>query len=88
MAVKTLIVSKVGVKNGAAWARSKSLPVIEMPADWKNYGRSAGMVRNQAMLERAEGLLAIGDGHSPGTKNMIRIAERRGIRCFVFVITS
>ena len=73
---------------GAAWARSKSLPVIEMPADWKSYGRSAGMIRNQAMLERAEGLLAIWDGHSPGTKNMIRIAERKGIRCFVFVITS
>jgi hypothetical protein len=73
--------------HGASWAKWKSYPVIEMPADWKSYGRSAGMIRNQAMLNQADALLAVWDGHSPGTKNMISIAKRKGIKYFVFLTT-
>jgi hypothetical protein len=72
---------------GASWANWKSLPVIEMPADWKTHGRSAGMIRNKDMLDQADALLAIWDGHSPGTKNMISIAKKKGIKCFVFLTT-
>ena len=72
---------------GASWANWKSIPVIEMPADWKSHGRSAGMIRNKAMLDQADALLAIWDGHSPGTKNMIQITTKKGLQCFVFLTT-
>jgi len=73
---------------GASWAKWKSLPVIEMPADWKTHGRSAGMIRNKDMLNIADALIAVWNGQSMGTKNMISIAKKKGLKCFVFLTTA
>jgi len=43
----------------------------EIPADWNKYGKSAGYIRNKQMAEYGDELLAIWDGHSKGTLNMI-----------------
>lgn len=60
--------------------------VAWMPADWERYGRSAGMRRNEQMLEcvRPELVIAFWDGSSLGTKNTINRARRAGIRVAVF----
>jgi hypothetical protein len=42
------------------------------PADWNKFGKSAGHVRNQAMADYADILLAFWDGKSTGTKSMIK----------------
>ncbi len=54
-------------------ARELGLGVEKYPANWSKYGRSAGMIRNREMAERADILLAIWDGFSPGTAGMIEI---------------
>jgi len=48
----------------------------EMPADWKHYGRSAGMRRNADMAAFADGALCFWNGVSKGTKNMIETMKR------------
>lgn len=53
------------------------------PADWDHLGRSAGYVRNEQMASYADGLLAIWDGRSPGTKSMIDIAYKRKLKVYV-----
>lgn len=60
--------------------------VAYMPANWERYGRSAGMRRNEQMLEcvRPELVIAFWDGSSAGTKNTIDRARRAGIRVAVF----
>ena len=41
------------------------------PADWDKHGRAAGPIRNKQMADYADVLIAVWDGKSRGTKNMI-----------------
>lgn len=42
----------------------------EFPADWDQYGKAAGPIRNKEMAEYADALLLIWDGSSKGSANM------------------
>lgn len=53
-------------------------PVV-YAAEWAKYGKRAGMLRNKIMAQNADGLIAFWDGKSPGTKNMIEEAKKRGL---------
>lgn len=64
---------------GKWWAFAHRIRVIEFPADWKQFGRKAGPVRNDQMARYANALLAFWDGESKGTANMIEVAARRGL---------
>ena len=75
-------------KRGEQYARDKDLPMRRFLADWRRYGRGAGAVRNAEMAEHAEALIAIWDGISPGTKNMIAIARKKGLRVYVHIINK
>lgn len=70
---------------GEAWAEANSVPVKKFKAAWDEYGKSAGPIRNRQMAEYADALLAVWDGKSPGTKNMIHEATKRGL--VVLVVT-
>lgn len=61
---------------GERWAAQHGIPVRRFPAQWRNpvtgeNDRSAGHRRNADMARYASGLIALWDGRSPGTKNMI-----------------
>ena len=68
------------------WAKSHGLKCIVMPADWDQYGRSAGYRRNEDMVSKgyAKALIAVWDGTSRGTKHMIEHARKCNLRVFVF----
>lgn len=84
---------------GEEWALSRNVGVKYFPADWKNlshpdaiiainkfgqkYDKMAGHRRNEQMAEYADALIAIWDGKSPGTKNMIDIMRKLGKAVFV-----
>lgn len=53
------------------YALSHHIKLYKFPADWGRYGHAAGPMRNRDMAAFGDGLLAIWDGVSPGTKNMI-----------------
>lgn len=69
---------------GEAWACWEGLPVEVYPARWTVYGRSAGARRNRQMAHVADALVAVWDGVSPGTRDMIDVATRAGLRIFVY----
>ena len=69
---------------GEQWAAKNGIPVKQFKADWKTYGRAAGPKRNEQMAEYGEALLAIWDGESKGTANMIKNAEKQGLTVHVF----
>lgn len=75
---------------GERYAEKYGLKLSVFPADWKRYGRRAGYIRNSEMAEFASGdnssadLIAFWDGKSRGTKMMIDIANKKGIRVHVF----
>lgn len=70
---------------GERWARRRGIPVRRFLPDW-SLGKVAGPLRNQEMLEYAapDGhLVALWDGYSNGTLDMITRARRAGLRVTV-----
>lgn len=70
---------------GEQWAKTSNISVKLFPADWGKFGKAAGFVRNKEMAEYADALIAIWDGVSRGTENMIFNA--RGFELKVYVLT-
>ena len=66
-------------KLGERYAREKGYDIKEFPANW-NLGKSAGYIRNDEMAQYADMLIAFWDGTSRGTKHMIDLANKRGIK--------
>ena len=65
------------------YSQENNLPLAEFHADWNQYRRAAGPIRNREMAEYGEALIAIWDGESRGTKNMIEEATKRGLKVYV-----
>lgn len=64
---------------GERYAREYGLPCESISPDWEQYGKAAGPIRNAQMARRSQALVAFWDGESPGTRNMICMARRRGL---------
>lgn len=65
---------------GERYAQEKGYEVKKFPAKWDEYGKKAGYLRNQEMGDYADGLIAFWDGQSKGTKHMIDIANKNGLK--------
>ncbi|MFA5297605.1 MAG: DUF2493 domain-containing protein [Lutibacter sp.] len=65
---------------GELYANERNYPIKQFPADWRRYGKSAGQKRNQEMANYADALIAFWDGKSKGTKNMIDLATKAGLK--------
>jgi hypothetical protein len=66
------------------WARSTGVPTDPYPADWGRFGRAAGPLRNQRMVDVLSGVrhglvAAFPSGASVGTMDCVRRATRAGI---------
>jgi len=70
---------------GEYYAQLYSIPVKQFPADWKRHKRGAGPIRNKQMAEYADALIAVWDGKSKGTKNMIDQATKKGLKVYVHI---
>lgn len=74
---------------GELWAAQNGIPIERFPADWNTHGRSAGYRRNAEMASNADALIALWDGTSKGTKGMIDLAKKRGLKVFVqYILTN
>ena len=73
---------------GKIWAQANNITISTFPADWNKYGKKAGMIRNQEMADYAEALIAIWDGPSKGTLDMIKKAKKNKILTAVFIFDS
>lgn len=64
------------------------IEVIGVPAVWNKYGKGAGPIRNQKMLDigKPEIVLAFHNdiSSSKGTAHMINISKKAGISVFLF----
>lgn len=67
---------------GGAWARSVDIEVHEEPAtkeEWLKYGKAAGPIRNQRMLDTWKPNLVIAFPGKTGTADMVERAYEAGI---------
>jgi len=77
-------VDKIGEK--LAKKMNKKLKIFK--ANWWEYGKKAGYLRNVEMANHADALIAIWDGKSKGTKMMIDIAKKKGLKVYVYQINK
>ena len=77
-----------GCANGADFiaglvAKVLDIPVLEFPANWDLYHKAAGPIRNKQMLEEGKpthvAVFHDDIGHSKGTADMVRRANKAGI---------
>lgn len=69
-----------------AVARKRGIPLVVYPALWPVFGKAAGPIRNQFMLEdsRPDIVLAFPLPGGKGTEDMIRRAKKAGVRVVVY----
>ena len=63
---------------GEEWAARRNVPVHRFSANWGLHGRSAGVLRNQAMAQATDAAILWWDGKSPGTKHMLETMQKLG----------
>jgi len=73
-----------GGANGAdelagVWAKSKAIRVQEFRANWTRYGKAAGPMRNQRMIDEGQPKMVVAFPGGSGTADMISRAEKAGV---------
>lgn len=68
------------------WCKKFNYPCLQYPADWDKNGKAAGFIRNAEMAEVATHLLCFYNGVSPGTKDMISVANEKNLIIRVIAI--
>lgn len=74
-------------KAGEVWAAGSGIPIKQFLADWDQYGKRAGFMRNDEMAEYADALIAIWDGKSKGTLHMINSMVTQNKPVYVYCPT-
>jgi hypothetical protein len=67
-------------KLGEMWAQQNNVACRVFPANWDKYGKRAGYLRNQQMLDEGIPDLVIAFPGGNGTKMMMSIAEAADIK--------
>lgn len=79
----------IGVDRLASrYAIEHGIEHIRVPAEWNLHHKGAGAVRNRKMAEMGDALLALWDGSSRGTMNMIKVANARKLPVTVVYLLS
>lgn len=70
----------------AQWAADRDVATIAVPANWERLGKSAGMVRNQQMLDLGPDLVVSFPG-GRGTLNMRKLAKEAGVGVWIPMVS-
>ena len=99
--VKHFIVNKIKSKNvtiisgtasgadrlGERFAEKYNLELIKMPANWDEYGKRAGHIRNEEMAKIATHCIVFIRNNSKGSVNMIQHCKKHNLIYKVIAIT-
>ena len=61
---------------GAKFAKDYKIKLTTFKPEWKKYGKSAGFIRNQTIVDNCDIVLAFWDGESRGTADTIGKAKK------------
>ena len=62
-----------------AWGHSNHIPVMNVHPDWRKYGKNAGPIRNQQMLDEQKFDFVIAFPGGGGTADMVRRTKKAGL---------
>ena len=64
---------------GDRWAVNNYVQIEEYPADWDQFGRAAGPIRNRQMLKEGKPDLVVAFPGGDGTADMVKISKKAEI---------
>ena len=64
---------------GERFAKANNCELLVFPADWDKFGKGAGHIRNQQMIDEGKPDLVVAFPGGRGTQDMIRRAKKHGI---------
>ena len=67
-------------KLGERFANANECKLLIFPADWDKFGKSAGFIRNQRMIDEGKPDLVVALPGGRGTQDMIKRAKKHGIK--------
>lgn len=73
-------------QSGEEWANLSRIPVKVFAADWKRFGKSADIKRNEQMAEYSDALVLIWNGKSTGIRSLQQTALRHGLKVYVHTV--
>lgn len=68
---------------GLKWCKNNDVPYTIVKAEWASFDRAAGPIRNSKMAEIGDALIAVWDGESRGTLNMIETASKKNLKIYI-----
>ncbi len=68
------------------YADEHGIPKLVVRPDYKNFGRVAPILRNHKMIDMADMVIAIWDGRSRGTKDVINYAIAHDKRLKIYTV--
>ena len=70
------------------YANEKNIPLEIYPAQWDVYGKSAGVIRNQEMLDEGQPDLVVAFPGGKGTAHMVKIAKKANVTMLQVTISG
>jgi uncharacterized phage-like protein YoqJ len=58
------------------FAKQAKIPTKIYEPDWDKFGKAAGMIRNQKIIEGCDAVICFWDGESKGSKNSLSLAKK------------
>lgn len=70
------------------YARANGIRLTEILPEYEKYGRAAPLRRNLRIIDSADEVLALWDGHSSGTRYVIEQCKKRGKKVSVYTLNE
>tara|TARA_B110000902_G_scaffold172948_1_gene196609 strand:- start:290 stop:637 length:348 start_codon:yes stop_codon:yes gene_type:complete len=67
---------------GESWAEARGIAVERYPADWDTYGKAAGHIRNQQMLDEGKPDYVVVFPGGKGSESMVKKARKAGLNVY------
>lgn len=84
---KVFLIVSGGAKGadslGEKWANENYVKTLIHRPDWNKYGKSAGFVRNELIVDDSDLIIAFWDSMSRGTENSIDLARKEGKKVII-----
>lgn len=77
---KNFVIVSGGAKGVDSWAideaKELDLATMVLRAEWNRFGKGAGMIRNELLVNTCHLLFVFWDGSSPGTRHVMSHAKK------------
>ncbi len=73
---------------GELYGEKNQIPIKRKPANWKEFGKKAGPIRNEEMAKEGDSLILVMAENSSGSENMLSCIKKENKPYFAIILGS